>query len=258
MQKNTIEVMPPSWMSLYTEMMFDNTRLSTCTSFIVQWGEKFYLITNRHNLTGRDNNTDECLHPDAAIPNKIVVDFNKKGFLGQTIRGEMNLFNENNERMWLEHPEFGGKVDIGAIDISFDANGIEYYPYVLEDDFDIKIQPSDQLNVLGFPFGETQAAKLAIWSTGFMASDYGVDYNALPLFLIDCRARQGQSGSPVIVCRNSGVYIDMQGNTKIMRGSRYKLFGVYSGRINKESDLGYVWKTKAIEEVISQKKLDLS
>jgi len=34
----------------------------------------------------------------------------------------------------------------------------------------------------------------------------------------------------------------------------WKLLGIYSGRINDQSDLGMVWKTKAIVELVASLK----
>jgi hypothetical protein len=32
---------------------------------------------------------------------------------------------------------------------------------------------------------------------------------------------------------------------------RFRLLGVYSGRINPESDIGMVWKTSAVREILA-------
>ncbi len=40
------------------------------------------------------------------------------------------------------------------------------------------------------------------------------------------------------------------GNPAIFTGQVTKFLGIYSGRINRESDLGIVWKVSAIAELI--------
>jgi len=68
------------------------------------------------------------------------------------------------------------------------------------------------------------------------------------VFLIDCRSRKGQSGSPVIAYRN-GVWTAYDDNTSgVPNGPQFRFLGVYSGRIHSESDLGMVWKPRAIAE----------
>jgi hypothetical protein len=91
---------------------------------------------------------------------------------------------------------------------------------------------------------------LAVWATGFVASDPDLNYNQLPVMLIDCRTRPGQSGSPVIAFRR-GNFNAGQGVMGITAGPIQKFIGIYSGRIHKDSDIGMVWKVSAIQELIN-------
>ena len=73
----------------------------------------------------------------------------------------------------------------------------------------------------------------------------------LPIFLIDCRARPGQSGSPVVAYRSGGSVVLEDGTTVVVSGGPvHRFFGIYSGRINEKSDLGLVWKAQAIRELV--------
>jgi S1-C subfamily serine protease len=246
------EVLPPSFMSLYVETFFNGTSLGTGTAFIVEHRENFFLITNRHVVRGRDNNTDEPLSKTAGIPNELRIYFNEANKLGSWLLAGIDLYRnwpDETTFVWKEHPVLKNKADIVAFKIE-KSDKIDLYPYNLESSFNIKIQPSDYLSVIGFPFGKRAHGYLAIWTTGFLATDFDLNYDDLPVFLIDSRTRSGQSGSPVIVHRNSGMYINTQGSTSVSTGVHSKLLGVYSGRINKESDLGYVWKLSAIKELL--------
>jgi hypothetical protein len=71
----------------------------------------------------------------------------------------------------------------------------------------------------------------------------------LPLFLIDSRTRPGQSGSPVIAYSGGGAHV-LEKVVSVGGGPRERFVGVYSGRINDQSDIGRVWKRKALVEVI--------
>jgi hypothetical protein len=96
---------------------------------------------------------------------------------------------------------------------------------------------------------------LGIWATGFVASEPDVNvYGGMPTMLIDCRTRQGQSGSPVLAYREGGAVAMMNGSTAMFAGSAQRFLGIYSGRINEESDLGIVWKASAIAELIASIK----
>lgn len=110
--------------------------------------------------------------------------------------------------------------------------------------------PADPVSVVGFPFGRAAGGSLAIWATGFIASEPGIDQDQLPLFFVDCRTRPGQSGSAVIAYRNGGAVSMENGSTAVRTGVMCRFLGIYSGRINAESDIGMVWKAAAIKELV--------
>lgn len=195
----TREAVPQSWMSLYIEMLFDAETLAFGTAFMVEYNGDYFLITNWHIVTGRSPETGKVLRSDGAIPNKIRIFFNEKNKLGSWIQGELDLYRESSDEsthVWYQHPIFGEKIDVVAIKIEKNDK-IDFYPYELKSSLDIKIYPSANVSVVGFPFGKSSYGYLAIWATGFLATDIDIDYNDLPLFLIDCRGRNGQSGLSV-------------------------------------------------------------
>ncbi len=57
----TITVLEPSFKSLFLSLRVNGTELATATGFLVQFSKGPLLITNRHNVTGRDNVTGEIL-----------------------------------------------------------------------------------------------------------------------------------------------------------------------------------------------------
>lgn len=246
------EVLPQSIMSLYVETYFENQKLCSATAFTIEHNNKAFLITNRHVVSGRDH-TNKLISDTGAIPNKIRIYFNQANKLGSWLQVDLYLYSDlgdNDTFIWHEHPMLKNKGDLVAIEINRDER-IDLYPYSLDSNFDIKIQPSDYLSVIGFPFGVKSHGYIAIWSTGFLATDIDLNYDNMPVFLIDCRTRQGQSGSPVIAHRNSGIYMSNSGSTQLSAGIESKLLGIYSGRLNNQSDLGFVWKLDAIKELLS-------
>ena len=160
-----------------------------------------------------------------------------------------SLFNSGRPR-WVEHPRFGERANIVALPLS-DLAEVKLYPYDLQGGPPIAVGPADPVSVVGFPFGIQAGGSLAVWATGFVASEMDIDFNGLPVFLVDCRARPGQSGSAVIAHRSGGAVAMQGGGTRISGGSVTKFLGIYSGRLNDQSDLGTVWKASAIAEVVA-------
>ena len=246
-----IEISLPSVMSLYIEMFFDDLCLGNGTGFLCKGKSgNPYLITNRHIVTGRDQETDKCLDKKTlAIPNLLRITHNKTGSLGQTIVTQEPLYNLDQYPLWVEHPHLKGRADFVAVPVT-QLDDVNLFFYELNSQPDIKIRVSDVVSVVGFPFGK-KIEGTAVWSTGFVASEPDMNYENLPIFLIDCRSRKGQSGSAVIAHRHDGSYSDSRGNQIFGGGVVTKFLGIYSGRINDESDLGKVWKSTAVNELLN-------
>lgn len=240
----------PSVQSLLIQMQFNDQSLSTGTAFIVSSAKGPLLITNRHNVTGRRQDNDEPLSKTGGIPNNIVIIHNVKGKLGTWSGVVEPILDANHNPLWKEHPRYGKNADFVALPLTNTLN-VELYPYDLNNTGpDVFVGPADSLSVVGFPFGIQAGGSLAVWATGFMASEPDIDFNDLPVFLIDCRSRQGQSGSAVIAYRSGGSVAMQDGSTAMFSGPITKFLGIYSGRVNTESDLGIVWKASAIKELV--------
>jgi hypothetical protein len=155
----------------------------------------------------------------------------------------------NSHPRWLEHPKLGDRADFVALPLA-DLADVELYPYDLLGGPAVAMNPAEPISVVGFPFGLQAGGSLAVWATGFVASEPLIDFRGLPIFLVDCRTRPGQSGSAVILHRNGGSVAMQDGSTAMFTGPVTKFQGIYSGRINEESDLGLVWKAAAVAELI--------
>lgn len=226
--------------------------LSTGTGFIclTQSGDPL-LLTNRHNVTGRDQNTGRCLSPTAAIPDEMRINHNLASVLGSWTWKSEPLFRVDGTPRWIEHPKLGPKADFVALPLG-DTYSVQVYPYdPANPGPTVAVSVSSVVSVIGFPFGLSVGGSMAVWATGFIASEPGVDFGALPTFLIDCRTRQGQSGSAVVAHRNGGAVAMEDGSSAIFNGPTTKFLGIYSGRVNASSDIGIVWKASAIAELIA-------
>ena len=258
---NSIEL--PSMKSLFIEMYFDDRLLSSGTAVLVAEDKESHctLITNRHNVTGKDQNTGKHLSKTLAEPNYIMIHFhknNKDSEKAEWKQIKLPLYREDDTPYWIEHPKLKDKADIVALNLNWGSDIIKI-PYYLEtnlDNINLAIAPSETVSVIGFPFGLSSRMKFPIWATGFLAQELSLLSKDNPTFLIDCRTRQGQSGSAVIAYRTSG-YRSFKDGMEIMELSpsrKWEFLGIYSGRINAESDLGIVWHISAIKELYHEAK----
>jgi hypothetical protein len=236
--------------SLLIGMLLNDTPLSSGTGFIATSAIGPVLITNRHNVTGRRQDNGQPLASHGGVPNRIGV-WHNGATLGQWVCNIYPLYDDHGEPKWKEHPTRGTAADFVALPVDLPA-GATSYPYGLGvPEPDMLLGPADVVSVIGFPFGQAAGGLFAIWATGFVASEPDIDYNNLPIFLIDCRSRPGQSGSPVVASRNAGMVPLRNGNVSAFTGHVSNFLGIYSGRINEQSDIGIVWKRTAIAELVN-------
>lgn len=238
--------------SLFVEPCFNKIGLSVATGFLLQYCDDIYLVTNWHVVHGKDADTLDYLDKEhLSIPNNLIVSFHKKGSLGVWIKKRLDLFDDNDEPLWLEHP-FSNEVDVVAIKIEvFDDIEAYILDYAMKDK-DIVPITAMPVSVIGYPFGLSAGANWPIWKTGHIASDHGIDFeDNRPAFLIDATTRSGMSGSPVVLRASS--YQTADGNTVMSNGIQTRFLGVYAGRIHGESEIGRVWRPFVIQEIIDNK-----
>lgn len=235
-------------MSLLIEMRVAGQALGTGTAFVSDSPKGPVLITNRHNVTGRRQDDNQPISPTGGIPDQIRIVHNQAGKLGNWIVRDEELYDQGVPR-WIEHPALGAKADFVVLPLTA-LNDVELYKYDLANTGPpVSYGPAETVSVVGFPFGIQGGGSLAVWATGFVASEPDIDYQGLPIFLIDCRSRQGQSGSAVIAHRSGAVAME-DGSTAMGGGKSTRFLGIYSGRINEQSDLGIVWKASAIKQLV--------
>lgn len=237
--------------SLFIEPYFNDMPLAEATAFIMAHNNKLFLITNRHNVTGRNQNTNECLSKHGSIPNKIKVHFNKKNSIGEYVIKDIKILDDAENQLWHEHPTLKDTADFVALELSDDPD-IEFFQYSSGQDTVIHaLKPSNTLSIIGFPYGRSSDKKFGIWISGFLASDPDVNYGELPVMLVDARTRTGQSGSPVILYKEAGMAMMSRGSQMIYNPTyTTNLLGIYSGRITPQSDIGMIWKKEAIIELL--------
>jgi hypothetical protein len=248
-----IRIAEPSVQSLFVVAMCKGLELGTGTGFVVEHDGAPYLITNYHVAAGRSPADGQPRHPSGAVPDTLRVLHlmpPRQSHIEWQHRDERVLEPDTDRALWLHHPVHSRRVDVVALPLR-NTEGVDLHPYDLTDGgLKLKTGPSEGVSIIGFPFGITGGGAFAIWTRGFIASEPDVDLDDLPSFLVDARTRPGQSGSPVIAYSGGGTHTAM-GGIVIGGGPVTNLLGVYSGRINDQSDLGMVWKVQAVRDILA-------
>ena len=225
-------------------------RISSATGFAVSKGDKHYLITNWHVLSGMNPETQQPIRPDGKIPDSITILHNVYADLGSWMLVRESLYNSDGDPLWIEHPEEDYKVDIVALPLT-QLEGIRIISIDLSlASADIAVYPAESVSIIGFPYDMSSGAGFAIWKSGTIASDLDIDYIGRPIFLIDATTRQGMSGSPVISRRFGSAQLASSPSVATFYGTRDRFLGVYAGRIHEDAEVGYVWKASALLELI--------
>jgi hypothetical protein len=242
---------PLSGTSLRLTIRHDNIEIGVGTGFVVQKGSHYYLITNRHIVLACSENKDPNDVGSWLCADNLLILHDKLNRPGEWILVEEKLYDEHKVKLWREHPNIGtapgSSIDVVALPLTHTA-GVGFLPLDLETrKADLRIGPGDTVTIVGFPFGLAQAAGLAIWKTGTIASDTIVNYDGKAKFLIDTTSRPGMSGSPVYA-RRVGSYQSTSGQMMFGSGSITKFLGVFAEE-SQAAEIGVVWKADVVQSL---------
>lgn len=233
------------------EMFFGGTPLSTGTAFLWDAGGEIFLITNWHNLSGKNPGTGRHLSPTGAEPDRVRILWNAKAKLGARILHE-HMIRDAKGPLWLVHPTLQQAADVVALPLAVPTNA-EPFPINKMRSEPLSVGVGQDVFVLGYPFAIGPGG-LPIWKRGSIASEPEVLGSGAPQILIDTASRPGMSGSPVIR-RSWGMAQFENGDISMGAGTSTKLVGVYSGRIQAadplDAQLGVMWPASLIPEIIA-------
>lgn len=251
-----------SMMAFAIRPHFNEVCLGVGTGFLYQAADRTCLVTNWHNVTGRDPTTLEVIHSRAALPNRLEITphFTVSGGNAGQIGHRLATFflplyeeAEMTEPKWLEHRRFGRKVDVAAIPLSeSDVPGELELSVLSRGETLLRVSVGMDALILGYPRG-LSGGRFPIWKRGSIASEPYEDLDDLPKLYIDSATREGMSGSPVFACSNGIVHLEGVRQSGVANGIVHRLIGVYSGRVGNDqlgAQLGIVWKECALVEII--------
>jgi len=250
----------------------EETIMSTGTGFIFEYekpGNKFhYIITNKHVIEGMD---------------KIVIEFNERIEDKPRLGEKLTINITKVEKAWFLHPD--ENIDLAILLISPILNTMaenNQYPFFkvltksiipTNEKITNYIDAIEQVIFIGYPRAIYDKINLLpIVRTGITASPFEVDFDNMPIFLIDGSVFPGSSGSPVFIC-DVGGFPSKNGGFVI--GDRLFFLGVLGAAFCKSDeniieekiipvsikqyvktkemiDLGIVYKSKLIPELIEK------
>lgn len=248
------------------------------SAFVYETEGQTYLVTARHNLTGRHWQTNAFLGDYEVSPTHLQIVLLAKppaeGWrfrpsdgharaVSTEFRGRqfvIPLIGEDWSPIWRQHPTHGGDVDVAALAVNFMDDDLVYpwrYPAPETEPGTTKwsaLAPAHDVFVVGYPYALSIGPLFPLWIRGTVASDthFGVmvDGKQLPLILVDARTRTGQSGSVVIRHIPEGAVVPtVENSVGLTLRPQSQIVGVYSGRTSDESDLGYVWPIAEVEDI---------
>lgn len=258
----------------------ERIELGIATAFFYNYQDKIYLITNWHNVTGKNSLTKQPMDSTTSVlPFAIDLYFHTYTQLEDGTKAvtwtktcSMELYTQVDDDYipaWFEHPIHENKVDVVAIPFdesieSLKAQDIAVIPVNSPDLnlVDFHIRTGMDAFLLGYPLGLSGGGQLPIWKRGSVASEFFVDIGGLPQYLIDtATTKKGMSGSPIFI-KSDGLTLP-KGKTSLsdmLMSSCFTFGGIYSGRTQIQHptemfpDLAIAWKESAIIEIIEGKK----
>lgn len=238
------------WASMHTflvEMQVHGLPLSRGTCLTVSHRDRWFVITNRHNVTGRNQYSNRCLSRTGGLPDQLAVCLPTNDLGNRWWVHRIPLFDEANCPTWIEHPVLGAKVDVVAL--AFDnPPQARCFGALLDDHFDFSVDVGEQVSAIGYRDGEPLFSGFPQWISCALETPLTAWWDGLPAFLIRGPTAKGSSGSPVLAYRENALSLCRSDGSPIGSDWATRLLGVYSGRVS--DGVGLVWNLGVVREIV--------
>lgn len=231
---------------------------------MVEAGDKYYLITNRHVLSGSDISERGQREP-VFEPYTLKTSLHIHGGMSEAIHRQritVQLY-DNNAPRWIEHrviTQDQARPDVVALPIQSKLLNVDKFLRTIGGmpidqnielkvsaipvsamDTDVEYGPPDTVHIIGYPLSwaptGTDKSSAAFWRTSSIASEINETGRIQTgTFFVDPSAPEGMTGSPVVGMKND----------------RMRFLGVYSDSSTAEfgANAGLVWKARLVKELI--------
>ena len=238
--------------------------LHHATGFYWKKGDKSYVVTNWHVLTGKNPNTGDLLSDQGYIPAKIKIfgrppdqHFTRGPFI-PTSRVPA-LISLNDEKVsCLQHQNFERlKIDVAIIEISTDIIGQESIGRYLNNYGFEQLYHSvgSDCFIVGYPLKNYAGTMIPIWKRGSLATEPLISIDDKPMFIVDASTMEGMSGAPIFRRTFGPVYMSDK-TLRLDAAVTTEFVGIYSGRLKSRemeaTNLGYAWYGNLIDEIITE------
>jgi hypothetical protein len=253
-----------TYVPIHITLRFNEAEMGVGTAFFYTAGNKDYLITNWHNVSGRRPWDKKVNSERGAIPDNLVVRIPYDEQLQDGVIARkwlpkvLKLYadEEHYRPIWWEHPNHRFTIDAVAIELAELATTKAVPANAESLALDkLSLTPGMDVFVLGYPRGISGGGRFPLWKRGSIASEPDVNIDNLPKMYIDTATREGMSGAPVYAQEvgfwaPEGKKFPDEG----LFGKGHRFIGIYSGRVGNDpflAQLGIVWKEEAIQEIIA-------
>ena len=243
------------------------------SAFFYELNGDSFLITNRHNITGKDVFEKKPLLPNGRFPEYLLAKlaFYLPGNTAFTMAAHRVEIYDRCNPLWFEHPELGSSCDVVALPLNPPENcpPLMHRAVNMSDSTKIPIWPGTTVFIIGFPRSISIGAGLPVWKSGYIASEPSFDIIIggkpslvggptggikIPAFFIDSQTREGMSGCPIFASY-TGIWdpedlyglFTLKESTNI--GTGLEFIGCYSGRVTSQEQgaaLGLCWRRDII------------
>lgn len=252
--------------SVLLEMFFGEQILAKGTRWFWRRSDGVAVVTAWHNLSGLHHTLRKPLGRTGGLPDRIRFRFmTKNPRTLQDTEVPLYLDEERTQPRWFVHPDCGSFLDMAFLSINFsgaDVNCVNDLVQVQSEGS----RPAHDVFAIGYPQGINMLSVFPIWKRGAIASDPDVPVDGHPKFYVDMAGRGGLSGAPVFRIQQGVVLEPSAAGQDISFGDKMEFLGLYSGRAadqlppdaraGESSDLGFVWRSAMVLEMLNGGVLD--
>jgi V8-like Glu-specific endopeptidase len=230
----------------------NKTVMSAATGSFYETGGKRFLVTNRHVVVDESKGR----FPDAL---RFFVHTD-----GSDLRKNrellIRLYDESKRPRWLEHPSYGSKVDIVAVNLEGILPSQSVIRFITSEDlFPNNAIPRfcEDCAVLGYPLDfYDRVNNLPVLRNAMVSTPYPVGFQGNPYFLVDAKLHNGSSGSPVFTKSQPGFRM-RSGRAAHGPGMGDRFLGIISMHVSPKYtddklDLHWAWFGYLVEQIASQ------